>query len=203
MHYQLVSLITCLSEAPQLTSNFCTQSFPRLPSVQLIRLWITKLQSHFSRASLRLFPAHTDEVSSLPSHICRIAPGPQLQMMDHIHVGWMDGPNLTLKGSFISIISKFLGDFAVTSMKPLWAKTPPGQDPHLFYPLVVEQEFISSRHLINGIDWPVKRSCRHLLSLTGRDHFSSTGEREQIQGADRNRTRPGRGYTELLSLLSL
>lgn len=112
--------VTCLSEVPQLTSTFYTQSSPRLYSVQLTRFQITKLQSHCSPASLTLFLGHTDGVPSLLSHICRTSPGPQLQIVDHIHVGCMDGPNLTLRGSFISVISRFLVDFTVTSMKPLW-----------------------------------------------------------------------------------
>ena len=51
--------------------------------------------------------------------------------------GRTDGPNLTLRGSFVSIISRFLGDFTVTSMKRLWAKTPPGWNPHLLFDFMV------------------------------------------------------------------
>lgn len=36
----------------------------------------------------------------------------------------MDGPNLSLRSSFVSVISIFLGDFTITSMKPLWTKLP-------------------------------------------------------------------------------
>lgn len=66
-------------------------------------------------------------------------------LLVHSYRGWItsmwdgrtDGPNLTLRGSFVSIISRFLGDFTVTSMKRLWAKTPPGWNPHLLFDFMV------------------------------------------------------------------
>lgn len=114
-------------------SNFCTQSSSRLHLVQLIRLQITKWQPYFSPASLRLLPAQTDGIFSF-THLQTIS-HPKLQMMAHIHVGWIDGPNLTLTGSFISIISRFLRDFTVTSMN--MTQIPPSREPHLLFYFMV------------------------------------------------------------------
>lgn len=52
-----------------------TQRFLSLCSGHAKRLHVTKLQSHFSTASLTLHPGHTNGVPPLPSHTHRMSPG--------------------------------------------------------------------------------------------------------------------------------